>query len=91
MIRPYKTDTPLIVYPDTVLALAFTFQGFEAIGRGNAQIINVFCVVQHTQFPTCNSLNIIGQPTRPAALPDPLGFPILEIFDHFRTITLRNI
>ena len=61
-IGPDKTDTPLIVYPDAVLALAFTFQGFETVGRWNAQIIKGFGVIQHTQFSTCNSLNIIGQP-----------------------------
>jgi hypothetical protein len=44
-IGPDKTDTPLIVYPDAVLALAFTFQGFETVGRWNAQVSKGFSVV----------------------------------------------
>jgi hypothetical protein len=36
--RPLKTDAPLAVNPDRILALSVTFQGFEPVGVKSGQI-----------------------------------------------------
>jgi len=36
---PYKTDAPLIVDPNTMLALPVAFQAFKPIGRRDPEVV----------------------------------------------------
>jgi len=60
-LNPSKTDAPLIVDPDAVLAFAIALEGFESIGRWNMQIIQHEGVPEHTQLTTCHGLDIVRQ------------------------------
>ena len=84
---PHETDTPLIIDPDAVLALAPPFQAFQAIARRDAQIVQVLCSMQHAQFPAGDRLNLPRQPLRGLAFPDFPGLAVLESDDHAPSIT----
>lgn len=47
-IGPDKAHAPLIIDPDTVLAFAIAFQGFETIGGRYPNVIQGSGVVEHT-------------------------------------------
>jgi len=57
-VMPSKTNTPLLIYSDTVLARAISFQWFNSVSWWNPQITYILSVVNHPQFPPRNSLNI---------------------------------
>jgi len=81
-LSPNKTDTPLIVDPNTVLAFTFTFQCFKSVGRWNMEIVQAMSIVQHTQFSPCDRLDISWQFARKVACPYLFGLSILEARDH---------
>jgi len=48
-IIPLKTDPPLSVYPDAVLAFSFAFQSFKAIRGKPFQVIQGCRIIQDLQ------------------------------------------
>jgi len=46
---PLKTDPPLPVYSDAVLAFSFAFQGLKAIGGKSFQVIQGGRIIQNLQ------------------------------------------
>jgi hypothetical protein len=76
--HPDKADPPLIVNANTVLTLAASAQFLQTIRWRNTQIIQVYGIIQHAQFPQRNLLNIPrkSQRTLPGIyLP---GFPVFK-------------
>jgi len=59
--HPFKTDSPLIVDPDTVLTTTLTFEFFEPMARDTFQILQIFGVIQVQQLPASGTLNILRQ------------------------------
>ena len=49
---PYKTDPPLVVDSNAVLALQIGRELLEPISRRNAEILQRLRVVQHRELPT---------------------------------------
>jgi hypothetical protein len=47
---PAKTDSPLIVYPDTVLTLPVSGKSFQPVSRGNPKVFNRICTVKEIEF-----------------------------------------
>jgi hypothetical protein len=58
---PLKTDTPLIVNSDTPLTFPITFKLFQSIGWWDSQVVQGNGIVDHTQFPYSDLLNIRRQ------------------------------
>ena len=44
---PYETDTPLIIYPNTILFFSYAFQCLQSIGRWYPEILQKLRIVQH--------------------------------------------
>jgi hypothetical protein len=49
-VLPAEAYSPLVVYADTVLAFAFSFQLFEPVTRGNAQIVDPLSGIQYQEL-----------------------------------------
>jgi len=90
-VNPSEADAPLIVDPDAVLAFALTLQGFEPIGRRNAQIIQHGGVPQHAQLAPCHGLDIGRQAPGRRSAPDLFRLLVGKVPDHGQTITLTVI
>jgi hypothetical protein len=48
---PAKTDTPLIIDPNTVLAFSFSAKLLQSIAGRNAQVIERFRSIEKQEFP----------------------------------------
>jgi hypothetical protein len=55
VLRPAKTEAPLIVYPDAVCSDTFACKRFQPVSRRYAQIVQRHRDFQLTQFSPCNS------------------------------------
>ena len=80
--RPAKADLPWVVDSDAVLTASFAFQAFQAVHRWDPQVGQIMSIVQHSQLPSCNRLNIRRQALRPLSEPYPLGVAISKGLDH---------
>ncbi len=60
-IAPDKTDPPLVVDANTVLARTIARQTFQAIARRNAQIVQSGGAIKHSQLASGDSLNLSRQ------------------------------
>jgi hypothetical protein len=67
--RPSETDTPLLVDPYAELIRSIARQPFESISRGDSEVDQTLCTVQHAQLPSRPLLNRNRQVRR--ALPEP--------------------
>lgn len=56
-VFPFEAYSPLVVNPDAVLSFSIATQFFKMIGRRDSQVVDVDCVVDHTEFPQSNLLN----------------------------------
>lgn len=81
-IAPRKADAPTVIDPNAILSRSIPCHLLQAIGRGNLQIGEDMCVVEHTQFPQGNLLDVRRQPAGALAGEDLLGLAIFEGFDH---------
>jgi hypothetical protein len=57
LVRPFKTDSPLIVDPDTVLSLSVTNQRLKTIARQRGKILQSRSRLQSIQFQPRRSLD----------------------------------
>jgi len=69
-LLPAETDTPLLVYPDTVLALALTLEGLEAIGGRHPEVLKVLGPIEHPELSESATLDVRGEPAN--------GLPVEE-------------
>jgi hypothetical protein len=56
-INPTKAEAPLIIDPNTVLAISFSLQRFEAIARRHAQVIQSRSDLKLPELSPCNLFN----------------------------------
>jgi hypothetical protein len=78
-VAPHKTDTPLVVDADTVLARTVTFQLMKSVTRRHSQIHQVFGRVQHQKLSSrwlsnvheLTNILIVEKPLRVGALKGP--------------------
>lgn len=75
---PTETNSPLPVYPDTMLAIPLTPQHLKMIAWRHAQIIEAGGGIQHQQFPAGNLLYIVRKPFRDTPAKQQFGFPAPE-------------
>lgn len=58
--RPAEANPPLIVYPNTVLARAFSFEALQSISRRDSQIFNSLRCVQKEKPAKSLTLNVLA-------------------------------
>ncbi len=56
VFSPNETDSPLVIDPNAVLALAIPSESLETISRRDAEIFQLFCSVGVKQFTPCDTL-----------------------------------
>lgn len=83
---PDETDSELIVDPNAVLPLPVSMQFFQSVTRGETQVAEVDCAVQHGEFSHSDA----GGRRAPCLTcsPDFRRLPVGETLDHCLTITL---
>lgn len=79
---PEKTDSPLVIYPDTVLPGAISPKLLKPIGRGNSQGFQLARSSEHFEFPGRQTLNITRQAAGESPLIDSLGYPAPKGLNH---------
>jgi hypothetical protein len=79
---PYKADTPLVIYPDTVLSGAVSFELFKPIGGRDSQRFQLVRRSEHFKFPRHQALNIARETAGESPFIDLFGFPALKGFNH---------
>ena len=50
IILPYKTDSPLVIYPDAILSFTITTQFLKSVRWRYPQIMYVLGIIKHPQF-----------------------------------------
>src|SRR5262249_12032514 len=60
-IAPFKTNAPLVVNANTVLALAVAGQFFKMVGWWYTQILQRVCAIKELQLPPRSTLNVLRQ------------------------------
>jgi hypothetical protein len=73
-LRPDEANAPLVVDPDAMLA--------STIARRRGEVAQHLSVVQLSQLPLSNALEIRSDPSGEAAMKQGLGIPIGERVDH---------
>lgn len=86
---PSEADAPLIVDTDTVLPFAVAYQLLQAVGRGDAQVVERFRSIQEQEFSQRRPAQRPGEPRLSFAEEDALGLLVAEAADHASMITLR--
>ena len=81
-LPPYKADSPLVIDPQTMLSLAIPFQGFQPIGRGKTQILQVNSGVECVESHECSLLNVVWELPHELALEDFLRISIAKRANH---------
>jgi len=78
---PAKTDTPLAIDSDAVLAFPIAFECFQPIARWNEQILQANSCVQHAQLRQGDLLNALRQSAGELAVPNLFGFAVAKACD----------
>ena len=58
IILPFKTNTVLIIYSNTVLTLTVSCQSLQHVSRRYFQILNKYCGIELIQFASSNFPNM---------------------------------
>ena len=79
---PSKTDAPLIVDPNAVLACAVASQPLQAVARRDAEIGQPHRRIQHAELPQRHSLNSRPELPDRLSLEEPVGVLVPKALDH---------
>jgi len=79
---PFKTDSPLAVDSYRVLPGAAPAKRLQVIRRGEAEVGQRLCKIEHGQFPSGQTLDALRQLLRKAALKNFSGLVAFEGPDH---------
>jgi len=81
-VFPDKTDAPLVVNADAVLARQVALEGFEAVAWRHTQVTQGFSGGELRELTEGDTLNIGGEPPGAFALPNLLRLFVAEILNH---------
>jgi hypothetical protein len=81
-LLPFKTDAPLVVDANAPLTRSLPKELFQMIGGRDSQIIYGEGIVNHSQFPQCDLLNIRRQLARRLSLVNLLSGIVFETLYH---------
>ena len=84
---PSKTDTPLVVNANAVLAFPVSFERFQSVSKRNTKIVDTDCRIQHDQFSSCYVLNFPRKFFWNTPIENPFCLFIAKRFDHSIIIT----
>jgi hypothetical protein len=68
-ILPDEADTDLVIDPDAMLSLSVSLQSFQTVSRGYYQVGQLGRVVEHTQPPSGNDLQLSWVPPHLKTVP----------------------
>jgi len=85
-VRPTEADAELVVYPDAMLSRPVTSEGFQAITRWHAEIIQSTCDLQLPQLAARDGCDI-REPFDRLPLRNSLRVGALERSDHQSIVT----
>jgi hypothetical protein len=86
-VSPKKTNSPLVIDSNAVLAFPILFKPLKAISRQGGQICQVHARGQRQKFSASRTLNIQGQLFRTASLKDSLSLGVAKAYDHVAIIS----
>ncbi len=86
---PDKTQPPLLVDADAVLAMTITAQGFEAVIGWNSEILERCCAVKHGQFAHGDTFDI-HESTTAFAIEQGFGLSTSEGLNRHETIVTTD-
>jgi len=75
---PLKTDSPLIVYPNAVLAFPNPLQFLQSISRGNEKLGKLSGSMDHEQLASTSTPDVVWQLLRPNTMKNGLSIGICE-------------
>ena len=81
-LAPFKTNAPLVVDANTVLALTVARQFFEVVGWWYPQILQRVCAIKEFKLPPCTTLDGLRQLARELAPKQFCGFFVRKTLDH---------
>ncbi len=81
-VLPDKTDAPLVIDADAVLARTVPGQFLEPIRRRYTQVVQRLRSVEHSQLSERNLLNVLRQPGRTLTVEKQLGVSVAKASDH---------
>jgi len=81
-VNPDKAHPPLIIDPNAVLSLTVALEGFQTIGRRNAQVRQVSGIIEHSQLASGDFLDIAWYAARYLTFPYLFSLPVAESLDH---------
>ncbi len=87
---PDKTNAPLFVNANAMLAGPIALQFLKAVSRRNAQFLDVYRRVQYHQLSFRTPSYRDRQTTSPSSLEDILRIPVGETLDHSNRIIVYN-
>jgi hypothetical protein len=79
---PLKTDPPLIVQADAVLASAISAEFLQVVSRRNSEIIEYRRRIELPQLTKRHALEIRPELPDALAVEQPLGIPVAETPNH---------
>jgi hypothetical protein len=82
VLAPFKTNAPLVVDANTVLALTVAGQFFEVVGWWYTQILQRVCAIKKLKLPPRTTLDVLRQFARELAPKQFCGFLVLKALDH---------
>lgn len=85
-VLPYKTDSPPVIYPATVLSGSISLKFLKPVSGRNPQGLKLAGSSEHFKLPGRQALNIAREATAKSALIDLLGSPALKGFDHSKIL-----
>ena len=80
---PYEADTPLIVYPNTVLTPSLPTEGLQAIAWRRTEIRKPFSSIYLKELPERDSLELLGECLAAFTEKQLLALLVPETPDHF--------
>ncbi len=82
IIAPFKTNAPLIVDADAVLANSIAFELLEPVARRHPKVLKGVGRIKDQKLPQCQAQHLRRQPPSSFTLKEGLSVSIGERFDH---------
>lgn len=91
VVRPDKTNTPLVINSNTMLPFSGACQRFKPVCRRNSKVIQIYRPVQHAQFFKSRPLNCLRQFLGIDPVKNFLRFPACKRLYHTINDTTYNV
>jgi len=67
---PSEADPPLVIDTDAVLSPPVAAQGLQSVRWRNPEVCKGLSIIQHSELPACDFLNLRRQALGPFPMPD---------------------